>query len=328
MRILYMSPSDSAQQGNLLTRAMRKHLGWDAKNYVSMTSYLEYEYDWLEGKNVDEKTIEEFAKGADYFIFQDQYVGEKSSIYKYVNNSNSCIHGLGTPLRATLDRRLARQLRFWDLITPVPCDPTITPHLLCSAPHEALIVNTTDMDKLLQGVEKNDEITAGCAVTEFKLPGVKIIKEQVETMGIKFEHLVNLPWKECIKKKAEWDIVIDPSSIDTSLSMNPLEAIYSNQIAVGNYSSWCFANHPELDRWVFSFNPDMGIYKLKFETAMEMAINAARVMRLDTKGVRKEKKMMKEFILREYGEMKSACAWSYWIQWALAGGAKAGLTRK
>ena len=139
MRVAYISNSDSGGQGYLLTKAMRSVLGWDARTIQGGVTYLGYPHDMVTNETPGEE-IEKFLRGTDFFIMQDQYAG-MDVLKEVVNTKNSCIHGLGTPLRLHLDRQLINQLRLGaNIVLPMP-DPTITPHLMATAAFESVIVS-------------------------------------------------------------------------------------------------------------------------------------------------------------------------------------------
>jgi hypothetical protein len=311
MQVMYLSNSDSGGQGYLLTRAMRECLGWNARTFQGGVSYLGYPHDMIEGITEEYEVID-FAKNSDFFILQDQYMG-KGILQRFATAENSCIHGLGTPLRMHLDRQLINQLRMHTLIVPPAMDPTITPYLMASAFFESLIVDVTRIDNLTENIEKNKELTVCCPVSQKKEKFIQEAREQIESLGVKFETVTQTSWEDTIKIKARAHIILDPPSEDVCPSMNALEAIYMNSIPVGPYSSWSYSIHPELEMFGKSYNKDTGENKT--------LIGEVKKAIEDTK-IRKDTMRIpgKNFVLRYYKDTKVVQRWKWWITWAMRRG--------
>jgi len=306
MRILYLSHSDSGNQGYLLTKAMREQLGWDARNFQNVNTYLDYETDWIEG-NVDDNEVIEFAKNTDFFIMQDQYIGS-GELRNYVTAKNSCIHGLGTPLRERLPNQLINQLRLHTLIVPPIPDPTITPHLLATAFFESLIINVDEIDRLVEGIQKNSELTVCCAVSTKKEKFIEEAKTKIEDLGIRFETVTQTSWKETIKAKARAHIILDPPSTDTCPSMNTWEAIYMGSIPVGPYSAWGYSIHPELEQYAKSYNAELRENNSIYDAVKE----ATKLTKLDMFDDYERTK----FIRDNYEPQRVVARWKWWLTWA------------
>ena len=62
---------DSGAQGYLTADAMRRYLGWEAKCLSFRRSYLEYDYDWVRGYNVNDDEIARYARDCSLVVFID-----------------------------------------------------------------------------------------------------------------------------------------------------------------------------------------------------------------------------------------------------------------
>jgi hypothetical protein len=311
MQVMYLSNSDSGGQGHLLTKAMREVLGWKARTFQGGVSYLGYPHDMIEGVTEYDEVVD-FAKNSDFFIMQDQYMG-KGTLQRFVTPRNSCIHGLGTPLRMHLSEQLINQLRLHTLIVPPAPDPTITPFLMASAMFESLIVDVNRINELTNGIEKNEELTICCPVSQKKEKFIQEAREQIESLGVKFETVTQTSWEDTIKIKARAHIILDPPSEDVCPSLNTWEAIYMNSIPVGPYSAWGYSIHPELDYFAKSYNPDTGENKTML-SEIKKAINDA------TKKKDALRVLGKDFVLRYYEDTKVVQRWKWWITWAMRRG--------
>ncbi len=308
VRILYISGADSGGQGYLLAKAMRDNLGWDAKALTLQESYLKYETDWVLNKNVDEQEILDFAKGTNFFIMQDQYLAG-GDLQKYINTRNSCIHGLGSPLRARLAANLVNQLRGHVLVVPPATDQTITPNLMASAMFESLIIDVDEIDKLTREIKKNSELTVCCAVTAKKQEFIEEARKQIEDLDVKFETISGKSWSDTIVAKARAHIILDPPSQYTAPGMNTWEAIYMGSIPVGPYGAWSHSIHPELEYYARSYNDE--IRDNKNGTALYDAMKSA----VETWG--KSKIDGTTWIRNRYGASRVAQRWKWWITWAM-----------
>jgi len=310
MRVLYISSMDSGAQGYLLAKAMRDHLGWDAKALTMAESYLRYKTDWVAGHVSDDDVIE-FAKSTDFFIMQDQYLGG-GELRKYVNARNSCIHGLGSPLRAATGSNLVNQLRGHTLIVPPATDQTITPNLMATAFFESLIIDVDEIDTLTRGIPKNSELTVCCAVTAKKQQFIEEAKKQIEDLGIQLELVSGQSWADTIRAKARAHIILDPPSPYKAPGMNTAEGCYMDSTPVGPYSSWYYSIHPELYDYTRSYNEDV-----RSNGSIKDALSEAI-------GIEKNKThefttSRKECILRYYKAEVVCKRWMHWINWALKG---------
>lgn len=325
MRIMYLSTSDSGNQGFLLCRAMREHLGWEAMSLQSVNSYLDYEYDWLDGHVSDNEVID-FAKGVDFFIMQDQYL-QQGLLSKYITRKNSCIHGLGTPLRKMLPTKLINQLRLHSLIVPPAPDPTITPHLLATAFFESLIINVDKIDKLVEGVQKNSELTVCCAVSQKKEKFIEEARIKIEDLGIRFETVTQTSWRDTIKAKARAHIILDPPSDDVCPSMNTMEAIYMGSIPVGPYSAWGYSIHPELEQYAESYNQEVrengSIYDAVKETQEWWNENKSTYKYKNKNPIEMKDQdswARQEWIRYNYSPQRVVARWKWWLTWAMKRG--------
>jgi hypothetical protein len=307
MQVMYLSNSDSGGQGHLLMKAMRDCLGWKARTFQGGVSYLGYPHDMVEGITAYDEVID-FAKNTDFFIMQDQYVGQ-GILQRFVTPRNSCIHGLGTPLRTHLDRQLVNQLRMHTLIVPPAPDPTITPYLMATAMFESLIVDVNRIDELTKGITKNDEITVCCPVSQKKEKFIEEARKQIESMGVRFDVVTQTSWEDTIKIKARAHIILDPPSEDVCPSLNTWEAIYMGSMPVGPYSAWGYSIHPELEQYARSYNKEMGdttIYDEVYRAMNEMKCRTS----LKTENA-------KRFIRETYAPEVVVKRWKWWIQWAM-----------
>jgi hypothetical protein len=307
MQVMYLSNSDSGGQGNLLTEAMKTYLGWNARTFQGGVSYLGYPYDMVEGVTEQYEVID-FAKNADFFIMQDQYMG-KGILQRFVTPNNSCIHGLGTPLRMHLDRQLINQLRMHTLIVPPMPDPTITPHLMATAMFESLMVDVNKIDELTKDITRNDEITVCCPVSQKKEKFIEDAKQKIESLGVRFEVITQKSWEDTIKMKAKAHIILDPPSGDVCPSLNTMEAIYMGSIPVGEYSAWGYSIHPELECYARSYNSEMGDVSMGGE--VKKALRDAKNM------TPMKAEIARSFIRRTYEPSVVVNRWKWWIRWAM-----------
>ena len=314
MQVMYSSNSDSGGQGHLLMKAMRECLGWKARTFQGGVSYLGYPHDMVEGVTEDYEVID-FAKNTDFFIMQDQYMG-KGFLQRFVNPRNSCIHGLGTPLRTHLSEQLINQLRLHTLIVPPAPDPTITPYLMASAMFESLMVDVERIDELTREIEKNEEITVCCPVSQKKEKFIKEAKEQIESLGVRFETVTQTSWEDTIKIKARAHIILDPPSDDVCPSLNTWEAIYMGSIPVGPYSAWGYSIHPELEIFAKSYNKEMGDNKTILGEVKE-AIKDTNDRNTTQSSIPSHGR---DFVMRYYAPSNVVHRWKWWITWAMRRG--------
>ena len=319
MKVLYISQTDSGGQGYLLARAMREHLGWDAKSLTMSPTYLDYDYDWLATEE-NKKDIEKFAKDTDFFIMQDRPI-EINGLEQYMNTKNVCIHGLGSPLRNQLPLALIHQLRNELLIVPPAADQTITPNLMASAMFESVIINVDEIDRLTQGIHQNDELTVCCAVTEKKQPFIEETKSSIEDLGLKLEIVSGQSWRETIHAKARAHIILDPPSQYKAPGINCWEAIYMGSIPVGPYSAWSHSVHPEMEYYTRSYNDDARDDEPsegRIHSALRSAKNETEGKLKLSKETQKYDTMKKQNWIREnYSPERVVQRWKWWITWAI-----------
>lgn len=254
-QILFIESYDPAAQGYLTCKAMRKHLGWNARNVITAQTWLEYDYDWQVGK---ERTIEEivtFAEDCDFVFIQDGFVPKELEPVTKTNcfkKGRTAVVAYGTPLRNTMDRWLARSIRGAAVLVP-PFEYTMVPEMI-TIPLNHQIVDVEGVEKYSEEIKRNDKITI-CHATVSYNRGREIYEKVVgklkEKYDIQFDVIQGMNWRSTIRKKAEAHITIDSNLIHIP-GLNCMEGLLLGHEVVSNISPWVYMVHPDLP--IHSFN--------------------------------------------------------------------------
>ncbi len=247
MRVFLLAETDNAQQSFLLAKAMRDHMGWDAKSMVMKETYLKYPTDWTMENNVDEAA--EFAKTADLFIFQDQLMtSKKLQLEKYATHRNTIVSGTGSRMRANIDAMRQDQQEGWAIV-PMLCDTTISMKL-CAPPFENWIVPVERIEELTDGMYKNEKVSVCHAPTKMGYKGTeefeKILQPWIDSGDIEYERITGVSWEDAIKHKAKHHIILDSLGDTHYNAGNSLEGLVLCQRVISNIDPWCYCLHTNL----------------------------------------------------------------------------------
>jgi hypothetical protein len=329
MQVLYVAGMDSAGQGQLLTYAMRRFLGWEARILVQRGSYLGYKSDWVaSGEGFDITEVENYVKGTDFVIFQDlplRFIDEKSKrefdLSKLQNPQSMVIHGLGTPMRANLQQLRSNQMNGMLVAAPMS-DPTIYPYLVGGVPFEAVMVDVNRIEDIIGGINRRDKLTVVTAPTK-EMKGessIKIATDHVkhkfvgEGFDVDFISIKNTPWEETQRIKAGCHVLVD-SLGDSSYGLNCLESLLMGHTVISNISPWCYALHPDLP--MMSINPF--ITKRLVDDGLPMVLDEAITQLREKDGIAKdrERQVNKAWVKRHFDPEIVVKKWSHYINWAL-----------
>lgn len=247
MRVFLIAETDNAQQNFLLAKAMRDHMGWEAKSMALKETYLKYQTDWTMENNVDEAA--EFAKTADLFIFQDQLMtSDKLKLEKYATHHNTIISGTGSRMRANADALRQDQQEGWAIV-PMLCDTTLSMKL-CAPPFENWIVPMERINELTKGIYKNKKVSICHAPTKMGYKGTeefeKVLQPWIDSGDIEYERITGASWEEAIKRKAKHHIILDSLGDTHYNAGNSLEGLALSQAVISNIDPWCYCLHPYL----------------------------------------------------------------------------------
>jgi hypothetical protein len=247
---------DSGRQNHLLAKAMREHLGWDAKNIIVKESYLKFDTDWTVEKNAAEAN--EFAKTADLFIFQDLLMKiPELDLVELCGHRNTIVCGMGTPMRNRIQATLMDQMDGWAVVPPIS-DETIASKLF-PAPFENVIVPIEEINAITKGIKRNEVVTVCHAPTKSVLKGTDLVESILRPLDeegvIKYLPIKGMAWNEALRAKATAHITIDslgkefegePKFPAAYGAGNALEGLVLGHIVIGRVSPWCYALHPDL----------------------------------------------------------------------------------
>ena len=257
MKVFLVAISDNAQQHFILAKAMRDHLGWDAKSMVMRKSYLGYPTDWTLEEDHDEAA--EFVKDADLLIFQDRLMNVPGlGLQEKADYKNTIINGTGSMMRANIQALREDQQRGWAIV-PMLCDTTLSTHL-CAPPFENWIVPIEKIEELARGIEKNNRISICHAPTKMGYKGTsrfeEILQPYIDSGEIEYDRITKVSWEEAIKRKARCHIILDSLGDTHYNAGNSLEGLVLGQTVISNIDEWCYCLHPDLPM-VTTFGKDV-----------------------------------------------------------------------
>lgn len=308
MKVLYLSMTDSAGQGNLLVKAMRDCLGWNAKNVILQQTYLNYDADWTFSGN--QKEVAEFAEDADLFIFQDILFGIPGGpkFNRLCNPDNTIIHGLGSNMRANIPAIMDYMRTGFHVLPPLS-DPTIARYI-GGAPFEAVIVDPR-IKELTKEIPRNDRITICHAPTK-DMKGEEEFEKAVKELDVDWLVVKGKTWEEAIKEKAKAHIILD-SLGDESYGLNCLEGLVMGQLVISNISPWDYCLHDDL--------PIRSLWNRKYKLT-EILEQEITIINTDPrKGSphysEDAETYVKNWVYKRFSPAVQARNWKKYIEWAM-----------
>jgi len=259
MKILYFGSYDPAAQMYLTAKAMRDHLGWEAHSLMTQQTWLNYDYDWWLGNNVELSEVIEFARSCDYLIMADIY-GQApllGDIYELCTPKNSCVAALGTPFRKNMPTILYNQIHSGTVALVPPMEVTMIPNVI-SVPMDHLIVDVETIRKLTQllpSCRKGPVSICHATVDDNRgrLLYEKVISRlQSDGHDIKWDVIRGVPWAETIVRKNQSHITLDSIHIPIP-GLNCMEGLLLGHEVVSAVDPWCYMINPDLP--IRSFHP-------------------------------------------------------------------------
>jgi hypothetical protein len=317
MNVLLFSITDSGQQNRLLSKAMKEFLGWNSVNIVWKKTYLNYEPDLIVKQDFDK--ICDLVEIADLFIFSDIMIDYPGmNLPKYVNIYNSIISGQGTPMRRRLAAYREMQAEGWAIVPPIS-DPTIASKL-CTAPFENWIVPVAEIEEIVKGIERNEEITICHAPTKLGHKGTakfeSVLREKFP--DIAYKRITKLPWDKALQEKAKCHIVLNSLGDESYGVGNALEGLVLGQEVVSNISPWDYALHPDLPM-ISTWGNKNGIEK----AIKEALAKATKPRMLNTKNgeVKTDINMSilekKAWVKTRFSPENQIVKWNNYIKWVM-----------
>ncbi|MFA5693313.1 MAG: hypothetical protein WC907_06800 [Acholeplasmataceae bacterium] len=242
---------DSGNQGFLTARAMRRHLGWDAKCLVFQRNYLGYDYDWVYLENVTRDIVMDYARDCSFFVFMDCVATDPAVRFNdFLTRDNHCVLGVGSGLRRSVDYTLMNQIKRNVRVIVPPQDESLCTHL-CGVPFDFVIIDIDKIDAIKE--DKNNEFTVCHAHTSPSTKGGDVIQSVLaDHPEIKSDEIHSLPWPEAIKRKSRAHVIIDSLTMPT-YGLNTLESGVLRQHCITNIGPWCYMIHPDFP--FMSVNP-------------------------------------------------------------------------
>ena len=322
MRVLLISYMDSGRQNHLLAKAMREHLGWDAKNIIVKESYLKFDTDWTVEKNAAEAN--EFAKTADIFIFQDLLMKiPELDLVELCGHRNTIVCGMGTPMRNRIQATLMDQMDGWAVVPPIS-DETIASKLF-PAPFENVIVPIEEINAITKGIKQNEVVTVCHAPTKSVLKGTDLVESILRPLDeegvIKYLPIKGMAWNEALRAKATAHITIDslgkefegePKFPAAYGAGNALEGLVLGHIVIGRVSPWCYALHPDLpivSTW--------GREDATEHTIKENITHGAKSLMKNAKLYAAFKERQIEWVKTHFSAENQVQKWKHYINWVM-----------
>lgn len=313
MRALTVSYYDNADQMHLTARALRDYLGWEAMSIaLKGKTYLGYSPDWVLGENVQADEVLDYAKGADFFIFQDLIHSiPELDLRPYINNRNTCIAATGSNARDRIDSLHIQQIRRDIPVVTAMHDYTISSYLY-PAPFDCTIVDTRSINKLSMGVEKYDEFSVIHAPTNQAVKGTEIVRKVMERFGddVIYTEVSGKSWDDCIREKAKHLVTIDQLLIQ-AYGLNSLESLALGHYVISNISPWCYAHLPDL--------PVESVYPFD-ERIAERLYNVLSNLKADfDKGWLYWSDRKQDFVRENFGMRVMSEKWKHYINFVMSG---------
>ncbi len=234
---------DSGAQGYLTADAMRRYLGWEAKCLSFRRSYLEYDYDWVRGYNVNDDEIARYARDCSLVVFMDTMeIPRDLKLVQAIRTVPKCILGVGTGLRSRSRYTLMDQICGGLPVIVPPHDETLVTSL-CGVPFNFVILDIDYIDELSQ--PKNDEFTVCHAHTRALNKGYDHLVDIVQSLSCNTEQIFQRPWAESIASKSRSHVILDDFH-HPSYGLNVLEAAVMRQHVVSSIGPWCYLMDPDL----------------------------------------------------------------------------------
>ena len=246
MNVFLFAETDNAQQNYLLAKAMRDHLGWNAKSMVLRETYLGYPTDWTFDKDLG--AAQEFMDDADLFILQDGMVfTDELPLHKYCGIHNTIINGTGSRLRNNIAWARAMQAEGWAIV-PMLCDSTLS-SLISAPPFENWIVPIERIKELTAGIEKNEKFSVCHAPTKLGHKGTErfeaALQPLIDAGEVEYERITGVPWEEAIKRKAKHHLILDSLGDTHYNAGNSLEGLAIGQMVMTRMDGWCRVLHDD-----------------------------------------------------------------------------------
>ena len=322
MRVLLISYTDSGQQNRLLAEAMRKYLGWDAKNITVKESYLKFNTDWTVKDNAAEAL--EFAQTADLFIFQDALMRvQELDLVELCGHRNTIINGMGTPMRKNTQSLLVDQMEGWAVVPPIS-DETIASKLF-PAPFENVIVPIEEINEITKGIKRNDIVTVCHAPTKSVLKGTDLVESILKPLDeegvIKYLPIKGMAWDEALRAKATAHITIDslgkefggePKFPAAYGAGNAMEGLVLGHQVIGRVSPWCYALHPDLpivSTW--------GREEKTKEIIQENTDVVKDVLMKNTTLCRDVARTQADWVKTHFGAENQVRKWEHYVKWVM-----------
>lgn len=313
MRVLTVSWYDNADQMHLTARALRENLGWEAMSIaLKGKTYLGYSPDWVLGENVEADEVLDYAKGADFFLFQDLiHVVPELDLRPFINNRNACIAATGSNARDRVDSLHIQQIRRDIPVVAALHDYTISSYLY-PAPFDCTIVDTRRIGMLSVDIKKYDGFSVIHAPTNQAVKGTDIIRKVMDRFGddVVYTEISGRSWEDCIKEKAKHFVTIDQLLIP-AYGLNSLESLALGHYVVSNVSPWCFAHLPDL--------PVETVYPFDEHIAYRLYEVLSELKALFEKGLLYWNSANVDFVAENFGMNNAARRWKYYIDFVMSG---------
>jgi hypothetical protein len=314
MRVLIIGSYDAAAQGQLLAEAMRKHLDWEAMNVILQQTWLDYKFDKRVNDNISPREVMEYAKSADFIIFQDAPTHTKEMpLLNVTSPLKACVWGLGSRLRASVDAMAMNQIRRGLAISVPISEPTIAPQLMCTSAFENVMVDFDGIKSALKRSNKTKpEKGIGICHTSTN-PGIKgtatfdELKKKLGK-GVTWQLIEKQKWDECIRIKARQNILVD--TMEECYGISALESIALGQRVVSNLGPWGYSIHPDIP--IASFNPKITGLPIEegFVKVMKEEIKKARTVDWEE---RQNQGHM--WVYARFAPDVVVQRWKHWINW-------------
>jgi hypothetical protein len=326
MRILCLGSYDPASQLYLTAKALRDHQGYDAHSVITTPTWLDYDNDWVLGKNVQLDEVLEFAKTCDHIVVSDLpgMAPELKSVYDICTPLNSCLMALGTPFRSKMPEVLYNQIHSGVVACVPPMEVTQVPYVI-STPLDHLIVDTETIDLLLDNhdVKRADQLTI-CHATVADNRGRMLFENAVdrliaEGLDVKLDVIRGIPWNEAIVRKAAAHITLDSIHIPIP-GLNCMEGLYLGHEVVSQVDPWCYMVNPDLP--IQSFHPAMTNRSLEegLIEVLKYAVYRARLAYFTEPVDDDVNSSYRDWVIHHNGPEVVAQRWKYFFNWALRRG--------
>lgn len=220
MRVLIISSGeDSGGVGIALKRAFDRHTDWDVRQVRMVNNYLDYPVD-IELSPDTLPEVDDLFEKADVVHFMERWWGPKR--YASFFNKPKIMHHHGTIFRND-PTTLMEQSELYGAISVVS-----TIDLLLSAPPDTLrwVPNPCHIEKMEQTSKAHrlghEGVLAAHAPTGREKKGTAQWLQALEGLPVDLRLIENVTWEECLRQKAEADLLLD--QLRVGYGLNAVEA--------------------------------------------------------------------------------------------------------